>query len=95
MIHKKMLKIEADAMKAKYKTVEEDHQDELEAAWDDVSGMSLDPSLVEKGQTRRDELLCKKGRSKSTLLCQGIGSHATGIPPRQLFHMERCSHLVD
>ena len=37
-----------------YKTVEEEHEQELEIAWDDVLGASLDPNAVR--QARRDEI---------------------------------------
>ena len=44
----------AESLKRKYTTVEEDNEEELEAAWDDVSGATLDPKLVR--QARQEEM---------------------------------------
>ena len=37
-----------------YKTIEEENEDELEVAWDDVSGAELDPQKVRR--TREEEI---------------------------------------
>ena len=40
------LQTSAVKIKDKYKTMEEDVEEELETAWDDVSGAELDPKMV-------------------------------------------------
>ena len=48
------LKKSAEKMKDKYRTVEEDYDEELEAAWDDVSGAEFDPKMVKAA--RQEEM---------------------------------------
>ena len=48
------MKKEADRFKEKCRTVEEDHEVEMEEAWDDVSGEKLDPAEVKKA--RKEEV---------------------------------------
>ena len=50
----KQLIDEANQIKGKYRTVEEDQTEELEIAWDDVSGAELDPKAVR--QARMEEI---------------------------------------
>ena len=50
----KELHVCAESFKRKYKLVEEDDMEEMEAAWDDVSGATLDPKLVR--QARQEEM---------------------------------------
>ena len=50
----KELRESAGELKHKYKTVEEGNEDQLEAAWDDVSGAELDPNMVR--EARREEI---------------------------------------
>ena len=45
---------EADKLKERYRTVEEEEDDCDEEAWDDASGAPLDPQEVKKGKTRGD-----------------------------------------
>ena len=44
----KQMMEEAENIKTKYKTIEEDNDDTLEIAWDDVSGAELDPKVVRR-----------------------------------------------
>ena len=46
-------------MRSKYPTVEEDNGKEMEQAWDDVSGASLDPSAVRKARAEEIEYVRK------------------------------------
>ena len=45
----------AQELKRKYKTVEEPENEELERAWDDVSGAELDPKQVKKARAEEVE----------------------------------------
>ena len=49
----------AETMKSKYKTVEENNEDELETAWDDVSGAELDPKMVKAARQEEIEYVRK------------------------------------
>ena len=48
------LKRSAEKLKQKYRTVEEDHEEQMEAAWDDVSGAELNPRMVK--DARKEEI---------------------------------------
>ena len=45
----------AEELKRRYRTVEEDNDEELEEAWDDVSGAQLDPKAVRKARGEETE----------------------------------------
>ena len=55
----KRMATEAESIKEKYKTVEEDNDEELETAWDDVSGAELDPKVVRKARGEEIEYVRK------------------------------------
>ena len=44
------LRREEQSIKKKYRTIEEDNIEELEMAWDDVSGAALDPKKVRQAR---------------------------------------------
>ena len=44
----------AEKLKHKYRIVEEDNEEQIEAAWDDVSGAELNPRMVE--EARKEEI---------------------------------------
>ena len=48
------LKQVANKIIARYRTVEEDNEEELQQAWDDVTGAALDPKEVRRA--RREEI---------------------------------------
>ena len=50
---------EAESIKEKYKIVEEDYDQQLETAWDDVSGSELDPQSVKKARAEEIEYVNK------------------------------------
>ena len=50
---------EAETIKARYKTIEEDDSPDLEVAWDDVSGAELDPKAVRKARVEEIEYVRK------------------------------------
>ena len=52
----KQMATEANSINEKHKTVEEDNNEELEIAWDDVSGADLDPKAA--GRARAEEIEC-------------------------------------
>ena len=49
----------AQKIKHKYPTVEEDNDEDLEAAWDDVSGMEFDPKMVKAARQEEIEYVRK------------------------------------
>ena len=57
----KELMEEANSITENYKTVEEDQSEELEIAWDDVSGAELDPRDVRRARTEEIEYVRKMG----------------------------------
>ena len=55
------LKKSAERLKWKYKIVEEEHEDQMEAAWDDVTGAELDPDKVRTARKEEVEYIRKMG----------------------------------
>ena len=55
----KQMAMEMKSIKERYKTVEEDKEDELEMAWDDVSGAELDPKVVKQARSEEIEYVRK------------------------------------
>ena len=55
------LKKAAKKVKQSYKTVEENHDSEMELAWDDVSGASLDPKAVKAARAEEINYVKKMG----------------------------------
>ena len=49
----------AKETRSQYRTVEEDNQEELEEAWDDVSGAQLDPKAVKAARVEEVEYIHK------------------------------------
>ena len=47
-------------MKNQYKTVEDDNGDEMDIAWDDVSGATLDPKAVRRARMKEFEYIPNK-----------------------------------
>ena len=50
---------EAQRLKERYQTVEEKNDEELESAWDDVSGAALDPSEIKRARAEEAEYVRK------------------------------------
>lgn len=69
----------AKDLKTKYRTVEEDNEEELQTAWDDVSGAALDPKMVRSA--RQDEIDYVKSMNLYTKVPIGECKRETGKCP--------------
>ena len=55
------LKKEAQGIQQQYRTMEEEDQEALETAWDDVSGAALDPSAVKRARAEEIDYIRNSG----------------------------------
>ena len=62
------LKKTANELKTRYRTVEEDNEQELEEAWDDVFGAQLDPKVVRGARQEEVEYMHKMNLYSKVLI---------------------------